>query len=94
MRRTNIYLDEQRLRTLKHMAAEENRSVADIVRSAIDAYLVERRIDDPSWRERMTQLVERIQSRIPPDITPDEIEADITAAREEVRRERHAARRR
>jgi hypothetical protein len=94
MRRTNIYLDEDRLRTLKHLAAEEGRSVADIVRGAIDSYLAERVLDDETWRRRMEALVERVQGRIPPHIPPDEIDADITAAREEVRRGHRAAHRR
>lgn len=94
MKRTNIYLDEDRLLTLKHLAVGENRSVADIVRSAIDTYLAERVVSDEVWRDRMNQLVERVQGRISPEITPEEIEDDNTKAREETRRERHATRRR
>ena len=30
MQRTNIYLDEDQLRLLKHLAAEENKPVADL----------------------------------------------------------------
>ncbi len=39
MQRTNMYLDERQLRTLKHLAAENRESVAAIVRRAVDAYI-------------------------------------------------------
>lgn len=32
MKQTKIYMDEDRLRLLKHLAAEENKPVADLVR--------------------------------------------------------------
>jgi hypothetical protein len=45
---------------------------------------------DPDWQARWESAVAEIRSGIPPGITPEEIEADITAAREEFRRERRA----
>ena len=94
MHRTNIYLDEDQLRALKHLAAEDRQSVSDLVREAVDAYLARRLMDDTAWRERFDRLFERVHSRIPATISPEEIEADITAAREEVRQAHRAARRR
>ncbi|CAN5371401.1 MAG: ribbon-helix-helix protein, CopG family [Chloroflexia bacterium] len=94
MRRTNIYLDENQLQALKRLAVTEDQSVAAVVRDAVDTYLKDRASDDVAWSKELKQLLERVQSRIPPDITPDEIEADITSAREEVRQARRAARRR
>ena len=94
MRRTNIYLDEDQLRSLKHLAAEDERRVAELVREAIDDYLARRLADDAAWRERFDRLVERVRARVPAGISPDEIEADITAARDEVRQAHRAARRR
>jgi hypothetical protein len=47
---------------------------------------------DRSWGERFEQLHERVQRRIPPSISPEEIEAEITAAREEVRQAHRASR--
>ncbi len=88
MQRTNIYLDDEQLRALKHLAAEEHASVADLVRKAIDAYLVPRFSSRKEWGLRFDDLVERIQRRMPAGVTPDEIEADITAARAEVREAR------
>lgn len=92
MHRTNIYLDDEQLRALKHLAAEEHASVADLVRKAIDAYLAPRFSSGKDWGRRFDDLVERIQRRVPPGVTPEEIEADVTAARAEVR-QTHKARR-
>jgi len=38
-----------------------------------------------SWAERFDHLVARIQERMPARVTRHEMEADITAARDEVR---------
>lgn len=92
MRRTNIYLDDEQLRALKHLAAEEQASVADLVRKAIDGYLASRFSSADDWGRRFDDLVERVQRRVPPDMKPREIEADITAARDEVRRARQSRR--
>jgi hypothetical protein len=94
MQRTNIYLEERQLRALKHLAAEDRQSVADLVRCAVDAYLAKRLAEDAEWRERLFQLLADVQGRLPADVTPEEIEADISAARDEVRHEHIAAGRR
>lgn len=47
----------------------------------------------PEWQQRFDEVVARIQSHIPLDLSPDEIEAEVRAAREEVRQERRARRR-
>ena len=92
MRRTNIYLDEDQLRALKHLAAEEQESLAVLVRRAVDAFLAERFKDQDGWGRRFDALVRRIQSRLPAAVTPEEIEADITSARNEVREAHRAVR--
>ncbi|HEX5416215.1 MAG TPA: CopG family transcriptional regulator [Chloroflexota bacterium] len=92
MYRTNIYLEAEQVRALRHLAAEERRSVAQLIRQAVDQYLVREFQDRKDWGERFDDLVARIQQRIPANVTPEEIEADITAAREEVRQERRAER--
>jgi excisionase family DNA binding protein len=47
---------------------------------------------EDAWQQRLDQTIERVRSRVPPEISPEEIEADITAADEEDRRERSARR--
>ena len=92
MQRTNIYLDEDQLRALKHLAVEEQQSVALLVRRAVDEFLARRFEEHNDWGERFDALVSRIQSRIPAHLTSEQIEADIGAAREEVRQMHQAAR--
>jgi prevent-host-death family protein len=48
---------------------------------------------DAEWQRHFNEVVARIQSHIPPDMTTEEIEAEVREAREEVRRERRARRR-
>ncbi len=94
MQRTNIYLDSEQVRALKHLAAEERCSVAELVRRAVDSYIATHHADQTAWRERLDEFLARVRDRLPTDIPPEEIEADITAAREEVRRTHSAAGRR
>jgi len=92
MRRTNIYLDDDQLRALKHLAAEEKQTVAVLVRRAVDEFLAHRFSHRDDWGQRFDALVSRIQSRVPLEMIPEEVEADITAARDEVRQAHLAAR--
>jgi hypothetical protein len=103
MKRTNIYLDEAQARLLRHLAVEEGSSFTAVVRQAINEYLERNHLDvtalvrdplrpmpDPEWSAQMLTLLEKIRAQIPPDADADEIEADITLAREEVRQIRRA----
>lgn len=94
MQRTNIYLQEEQLRALKHLAAEERHSVADLVREAVDDYLAKHMADETEWRERMDALLVRVRSRVPTSPPIEEIESHITKARNEVKQMHRAARRR
>ena len=106
MKRTNIYLDEEQDRLLRHLSDEQGRSCTDIVREALNEYLTRRGMPSASrvvgprrsipqeeWRSRLDAAVRRIRAGVSVDVSPEEIEAEITAAREEVRRERAARRR-
>ena len=84
MRRTNIYLDDEKLVLLKMLAAEEGTSVADLVRTAIDQWIDARLVSQSDWANRLDSLVSRVRDRIPSDVQPEAIEDDITAARAEV----------
>jgi len=94
VQRTNIYLEEEQLRAVKHLAADDRESVAVLVREAIDTYLAQRVGDGTKWNERFASLLEHVQGRVPADIPTDEIEADIRAARDGAQRAHRAARRR
>lgn len=92
MQRTNVYLEDKKLEALRDLAARQRRTLSDVLRQAVDAYLGQNSAADKAWEERLDRLLERVRSRLPQDASPDEIEADITAARQEVRRAHRAAR--
>ncbi len=92
MQHTNIYLEEDQLRALQHLAVEERQSVADLVSEAVNDYLARSLADETLWRERLEMLRERVGSRVPGDMSSQELEADISVARDEVRQLHRAAR--
>lgn len=96
MKRSSIYLEEEELKLLKHLAVEEDASLAELVRRAVRWYLATaagraraapQSLSDQEWNRRLDELLAAIRSRLPA-LPPEEIEAEITAAREEVRRSR------
>jgi predicted transcriptional regulator len=87
----SIELRDEQLQALQRLAAVERRSVGELVQRAVSDYLARRR-EWSEWGCRWDALVEDVQSRMPTDVTPEEIEADITAARDELRAERATAR--
>ena len=98
MKRTNIYLEGDQLRLLKHVAVEEGRSFTELVRQALQEFLerhqqkTQRLPSGNEWNCRLEQLLARVRRRTSA-FSPEEIEADITAASKEARRRRsHAAR--
>ena len=89
MQRT-IELDPEQVKALERLAAEESRSVDELVQLAICDYLARRTCDWSAWNQRFDEFVTRVRANIPRDVTPEEIEAEITAARAEVRAEQAA----
>lgn len=105
MKRASIRVDEEQARLLRHLAEAEGRSIADVVREALANYLLRRtetratRIVEPrrlapndEWRAAFAAAVERLRAGVAADASPESIEAEIGAARGEVRRERAARR--
>ena len=102
MAQMSVDLDEQQTRLLHDLSAAEGRSIADVVREAVSEYLARRgapelraigprrQIPYDEWRSGFEAALRRIRAGVPAHMTPEEIEAEITAASEEVRRERLA----
>lgn len=97
MRRTNIYLEEQQVDTLRRLGEQRGVPVAGLVREAIDAWLESqgvRVIDEDEWGRRFDALLAR-RDRIAREqgFSADDVERDVLAAVREVRRARTARRR-
>ena len=102
---TTISLDEQQARALLDLSAAQGRPLTEVVREALDEYLARqgehalprvtgprRHLPDAEWHARFELALSKFRAGIAKDWTPEEIETDITAAREEVRQERAARR--
>ena len=86
MKRTNIYLEEEQLRLLKHIAVEEGLSFTELVRRALQHFLESYGHPKPDeWNRRLDSLLTRVEGRTRA-YSPEEIEADETAASEEQRK--------
>ena len=105
MATTTISLPDDQIARLRLVALSSRRSLDEVVRDAIDAYLASlpesatpRVIEpppgppSPEWQARFDEALARIRARVPADLTPEEIDAEIDAAWQEVRQERRARR--
>jgi predicted DNA-binding ribbon-helix-helix protein len=91
MQHADVALEDAQYQTLQRIAREDGVSVSDLVQRVIEEYLEQRR---RAALAKLDAAVAELRAHLPTDLTPEEIEAEITAAREEVREERRAARRR
>jgi predicted transcriptional regulator len=87
-----IELPDEQARELEHLAAQEHRSFEELVQLALGDYLARRKRDRSDWVRRFDQTVMRIRQGVPPDLTPEEIEAEISTNWDEYRAERAARR--
>ncbi|SRR6266511_121299 len=96
MQRTNIYLDEQQLLSLRLLSETRAVPVAALVREAVDTWLEAqgaRPIPEDEWGRRFDALLKR-RDEIATEhgFKPDEVERDVMEAVREVRRARAANR--
>ncbi len=89
MQRT-IELDDEQAQALERLAAREQRSVSDILQLAVSDYLARRGRDWSDWNRRFEAFVQQARADMPQDLTPEEVEAEITANWREYRAERAA----
>lgn len=96
-KRTNIYLEDRQLDLLGRVAEGEGTSVADLVRRAVDAWIVARgatAVPEDEWERRFRRLLDRrrrIAKRL--DLDPVAVEREVAKAVREVRKARRARRR-
>jgi hypothetical protein len=97
-RRIQLSLSDDLYDRLAAQAGTERGSIQDLITRWLEEKLAEtepQRADgkvNGEWRRRFEDLVAEFRSGVPADTSPEEIEADITAAREEVREARRASR--
>ena len=82
---TTSQLDKNVAGRLVRLARATDRSPADVVRDAVDEYLMRHEVDYAEWQARVVSVVARLRSSVPAGETPEMIESEITAAREEIR---------
>jgi predicted transcriptional regulator len=85
-----IELDEEQARELEQLAARQRRTVDALVRQAVDGYLAQRQREEAARRADFEAVVASFREGVPPDMSPEEIEAEISAAWSEYRAERAA----
>jgi Arc/MetJ-type ribon-helix-helix transcriptional regulator len=85
MKRTNFYVDDERLEALKHVATTESVSVSDLVREGIDRVIRERMRGQPDRAALRADLKEflRRYTGTGPGRAQEEIEDLITVAMDE-----------
>jgi predicted transcriptional regulator len=89
MQRT-IKLDDEQARTLEWLAARDQRSVDELLQLAVSDYLARRGHNWSDWNRRFDAFVDQVRARVPRELSPEEIEAEITANWQEYRAERAA----
>lgn len=78
----SVNLDREELAEFDALATAEGLSRSELLRELIRSWMRHRRARDADeWDDVLT----RIRSRLPQDVTPDEIAADVAAACEEAR---------
>ncbi len=100
-------LTDEEDRLLQEYAEANRRSWHAILRDAVRDYLTargvpmpnyvrepERTMPDEEWSRQFNEALAAIRASVRTDLTPEQIEAEITAASEELRQERIAERER
>jgi hypothetical protein len=92
MKRTNIYLSDRQLLLLGVAARSRGRSVADLVREAVEAWLAAAGAaprDEAEWRRRFDEILERRREASRAlNLTREEVDREVAEAVREVRRAR------
>ena len=89
-RKLTLDLDTAEVQTLEKLAAHDRLSLEDVVTLAVRNYVARRTTDNSEWKRRWDEVIASIRRGVPPGVTPEEIEADVRAARAEYREQRRA----
>src|SRR5512138_1705851 len=96
MKRTNIYLEDAQLDLLGRVAEEQGTSVASLVRSAVDLWLLRQNakpIPEDEWKRRFDRLMARRRAIARErGFRQEDVDRDVMKAVREVRKARRARR--
>ena len=81
-RRTSIYLDDSAMRALKLLAAATGTTVSEKIREAVDTMLAAQ-VDQVDWASEIEGMLERARDRNLPELSGDEMMAEVKAVRAE-----------
>ena len=79
-RRTSIYLDDSAMKALKLLAAASGTTVSEKIREAVDTMLAAQ-IGQVDWPLEIEGMLERARGRNLPELSGDEMIADVKAVR-------------
>jgi predicted transcriptional regulator len=92
-RRTSIYLDDNAMKALKLLAAASGTTVSEKIREAVDTMLAAQ-VGQVDWSAEIEGMLERARSRKLPELSGEEMMAEIKAVRtarhETAEKKRHA----
>jgi hypothetical protein len=92
MPQVTIILTPDEMERRQRRAAAGGETPDGVASVAVREHLARARADDAAWRAELATAIDAIHRRLPPDITPEETEADITGAAVEARAARAARR--
>jgi len=79
-RRTSIYLDDNAMKALKLLAAASGTTVSEKIREAVDVMLAAQ-VGLVDWPSEIEQMLERARGRNLPELSDEEIMAEVHAVR-------------
>jgi hypothetical protein len=79
-RRTSIYLDDNAMKALKLLAAASGTTVSEKIREAVDTMLAAQ-VGQVDWSAEIEGMLERARSRNLPELSGEEMMAEIKAVR-------------
>lgn len=75
----SIEISDRQAKELQRLAVADRRNIGDLVQTAIGDYVARRTRDRSDWIRRFDRVVAQIRAGVPSEMTPAEIEDEITA---------------
>jgi Arc/MetJ-type ribon-helix-helix transcriptional regulator len=79
-RRTSIYLDDSAMKALKLLAVASGTTVSEKIREAVDTMLAAQ-VGQVDWSSEIEGILERARSRDLPELSGEEMMAEVKAVR-------------